>query len=134
MGKYNHHFANHFGSCRLIATGWDPHRNRDIQLHLIPGELECVGVTDGVDAWVAPIATPFLSDVHKALQALWKGEDVRFPILLPKQRPGGDPAPRRPRQRVSLDEEPEIAPRERTRRPRASIDETPAPRRARASI
>ena len=60
MGKWNHHFANHFGSCMLLAKARDEHRNRDVEVRMLPGEFEVVGVTDGTDAWIAPvIADPF---------------------------------------------------------------------------
>lgn len=70
---YNHHLKTHFGSCRLLKVGRDPHRERDVKIHAIPGEFDVVGISDGTDSWIAPIATGFLEDVRKALVQLQAG-------------------------------------------------------------
>ena len=75
--RFNHLFASQFGSCRLLKKGHDPHRNRDVRIYALPGEFEIVGMTDGVDCWVAPVATGFLEDVRKLLARIRAGEDVR---------------------------------------------------------
>lgn len=74
--RYNSHFANHFGSCRLLKTGRDPHRERDVKIYALPGEFDVVGITDGTDSWVAPVATGFLEDVRKMLQRIQSGTDL----------------------------------------------------------
>lgn len=53
--RFNHYFNTHFSSCVLLAHAHDPYRQRDVQLRLLPGEFDVVGVTDGTDAWVAPV-------------------------------------------------------------------------------
>lgn len=77
MSRYNHLFANHFGSCRLLKVGRDPHRERDVKIYAIPGEFDVVGISDGTDSWVAPVATGFLEDVRKILVRIQAGEDVK---------------------------------------------------------
>lgn len=83
--RYNHHFSNQFSACRLLKTGRDPHRERDVKIYAIPGEFDVVGITDGVDSWVAPVATGFLEDVRKMLQRIQAGEDVQ-PTTSPRRR------------------------------------------------
>lgn len=111
--KYNHYFANQFGSCRLLKTGRDPHRNRDVRIYALPGEFEVVGMTDGVDSWIAPVATGFLEDVRKLLNRIRSGEDVRAiaEAAAPARRrialPGDEPE-RTPTGRLRRRIEPEI--------------------------
>lgn len=60
MTRFNKYFANDFGSCRLIAYGYDVYREREVKVYLMPGDVENVGLTDGVDKWIAPVsADPF---------------------------------------------------------------------------
>ena len=86
--RYNHLFANHFGSCRLLKVGHDPHRNRDVKIYAVPGEFDVVGISDGTDCWVAPINTGFLEDVRKMLERIRAGEDVK-PLGLGGTTPTG---------------------------------------------
>lgn len=66
MSRFNHYFMNDFASCKLIAYARDPHRGRDVRLYLMPGHIDVVGVTDGIDKWIAPvIANPFSVDIIK---------------------------------------------------------------------
>jgi hypothetical protein len=101
--RFNNYMANHFSSCTLIARAYDKCRNRDVTLHAIPGHWDVVGVSDGVDAWVAP-AVPGLfsgtatSDVHDIIRRMKIGEPP--PALPSTARP----------QRVRLDED-DIKPR-----------------------
>lgn len=77
MSRYNRHFANHFSSCRLLAYAYDPHRQRDVKLYMIPGEVEVVGVHDGVDSWIAPALNELFSvDVKTLMRAIFDGKDV----------------------------------------------------------
>lgn len=74
MSRYNAHFANHFGGCMLLALARDPHRNRDVQLRMLPGEFDHVGVTDGTDAWIAPVAgDPFGVGIKRILDGVREG-------------------------------------------------------------
>lgn len=77
MSRYNNYFASHFSSCRLLKVGRDPHRGRDVKIYAIPGEFDVVGISDGTDSWVAPVATGFLEDVRKMLVRIQAGEDVK---------------------------------------------------------
>lgn len=52
--KYNHLFDSRFSGCLHLASYHDPHRNRNVKIFMIPGDHEVVGVSDGVDAWIAP--------------------------------------------------------------------------------
>lgn len=72
--RYNRHFENHFGSCVLLAKTHDPYRDRDVQLRLIPGEFDVVGVTDGTDAWVAPVSgDPFSLGISRIIESVRAG-------------------------------------------------------------
>lgn len=103
MSRYNHHFQNHFSSCRLLAKAHDPYRQRNVELRMLPGEFDVVGVTDGTDAWVAPVAgDPFRVNIARLI------EDVRN---------GRKPEIRKPRIRVVEASEPEIP----TTKPRRRI-------------
>jgi len=65
---FKHHIQAHFQACYKLADAKDPHRNRDVRLYLIPGEQRYVGVSDGVDAFVAPVdINPFGVDVRKLI-------------------------------------------------------------------
>lgn len=113
MASFNRFFANHFGGCKLVGIGFDPHRNRDVKLFMIPGEVEVLGVSDGVDTWVAPTSSPFLEPVTKAVRAFVGGDhDVVFPIEL--NREGRAPI-KRARTRVLVESEVIPQPRPRTR-------------------
>lgn len=94
MARYNHHFANHFGGCRLLKSGHDPHRNRPVKIYAIPGEFDVVGISDGTDAWIAPVATGFLEDVRKMLVRIQQGEDVHAVYAPSRRRIGGSPTGR----------------------------------------
>lgn len=90
MSRFNHHFNNHFSSCKLLAEAHDPHRNRDVSVYLIPGTVEVVGVSDGVDAWVAPaLAHCFSVNIPDLLRKLSVGEftgPVRRQAPMPAKR------------------------------------------------
>lgn len=82
MANYRHYFNNSFSGCMLVATGFDPHRVRDVRMYLMPGHTDVLGVNDGVDKWVAPLESPFLEPVLKALKGHWAGDRVVFPVTL----------------------------------------------------
>ena len=103
MSRYNHLINDHFRSCLLLAKAYDPHRNRQVMLRAIPGQFEFVGVSDGVDAWIAPaVASCFSVNVQRILQDLQNG---KMPVV--DQATGS-----RPRSRVlpNVLKEPEQAP------------------------
>lgn len=75
---FNEMMQTHFRACVLLAESSDPHRGRAVKLYEIPGRDDVVGVSDGVDAWVAAVATnPFSCDVARALQRLRSGDVPR---------------------------------------------------------
>ncbi len=92
MNRWNHHFENHFGSCVLL----DNCRDRAVKLYALPGEFDLVGVTDGTDAWVAPvIADPFSVKVARLLGDLRAGRPLNIAD-----------ATKRPRVRVEITPQP----------------------------
>lgn len=123
--RYNHHFANHFGSCRLLYEGRDPHRGRDVQVRLIPGEFDVVGVTDGVDAWVASTATAPSEMFDKVRRIIADIRDGKAPSALV------EPRTRRPIHLPTAEAPPPRERRRITQQDQAST-ETPAPRIRRA--
>lgn len=82
MANFKHYFNSNFSGCLLVATGFDPHRVRDVRMYLMPGIVDVVGVNDGVDKWVAPLESPFLETLLKALKSHWAGDTVAFPVTL----------------------------------------------------
>lgn len=75
MNRYKQHLADHFRSCMLLAKAYDPHRERQVQIKAIPGMFDVVGVTDGVDAWVAPaLPSLFSVNVQRILHDLQNGK------------------------------------------------------------
>lgn len=91
--RFNHYLQAHFrqGECRLIALAHDSCRNRDVRLYAVPGHWDVVGVTDGVDAWIAPAsaglffgtATGDCADLMRRLKA---GEDLPPIAGMPRPR------------------------------------------------
>lgn len=53
--RFNYEMSTHFRDCTLIAEAYDSHRERFVTLHILPGNEECVGITDGTDAWLCPV-------------------------------------------------------------------------------
>lgn len=105
MANYKTYMNSDFAACRLVGRGYDPHRQRDVRLYQIPGEVEVVGVSDGTDRWIAPLASPFLTVLHDALRAERAGDPhPTFPLTL-TQRPDAAPVGRR---RLAQDDEPVI--------------------------
>jgi hypothetical protein len=105
--RYNHYFKSGFGGCRLLYDGHDPHRNREVRVYALPGEFSVVGVTDGVDTWIASSATApseMFDRVRKALTALQEGTPVPSPTATVPRRalnlPPQDVVP--PRRRLVL--------------------------------
>lgn len=88
MNRFNQHFSTHFSSCLTLVEGHDPHRDRRVVVKAIPGEFEVVGITDGVDAWVAPITvapSALFDKVRVAMDALRKGKPMPEPTV--RRRP-----------------------------------------------
>lgn len=75
MSRYNALLSSHFSSCQLLAEARDPHRNRDVKLYKLPGEFAYVGVSDGVESWIAPaVASIFSVNVVRILQDIAAGK------------------------------------------------------------
>lgn len=55
--NWNYHMGNHFESCRLIATGYDPYCKAEVRYFMLPGNFECVGVSDGCHSHVVPLTS-----------------------------------------------------------------------------
>jgi len=87
VSKYNRFLESQFSGCRLLAHAVDNCRNRQVRVYALPGEFSIVGVSDGVDAWLAPvIADPFSVNVGRLLDRLRAGEDIKVEPL-PSKRP-----------------------------------------------
>jgi len=81
MSRFNSYFVNHFGGCRHLASTHDQHRNRDVKIYQVPGYSDVVGVTDGVDCWVAPVSHEiFKVDIKKLLADLQAGKAIHLPV------------------------------------------------------
>lgn len=131
MGKFTPYMKDHFAGlgCRLIARAYDKHRERRVTIHAVPGYYDCVGVSDGTDAWIAPAsaglffgtATGDCADLMRRLQA---GEPLPpisdFPhakqprVSLEDQDENTQPRPSRAR--LALQDDEELAPRPRRTR------------------
>lgn len=87
MNRFNQYMMSHFRDCRLLASAYDHCRHRAVRLYHIPGEFAFVGVTDGTDAWVAPVvADPFSVHVGRLLAAIQAGAPmprVRVRVAMP---------------------------------------------------
>lgn len=74
--RFNHEMNTHFRDCTLIAEAYDSHRDRHVTLHILPGNEDCVGVTDGTDAWLCPISVDaFGINIAKARSDVRDGKD-----------------------------------------------------------
>lgn len=121
MSRFNNYFANDFASCKLVAYARDPHRGRDVRLYLMPGHIDVVGVTDGVDKWICPvIANPFSVNIVQWMRNHLDGLPNPPPVP-PGQQAGRrrlviadtDQAPARPRRALLAAVEANPEPRNR---------------------
>lgn len=88
MPNFNHYMNSGFAGCKLLAHAHDNHRNREVRIYMIPGEVECVGVTDTVDRWIAPVAAePFSLPLGQVLKDLFDGKKLDLPIMAGQKRP-----------------------------------------------
>lgn len=79
--NFAHYFNNRFAACRLIAETFDQHRDRDVKIYQIPGQVDCVGVSDGIDRWIAPVAPElFQVNIHQLMRDLSDGKDIKLPV------------------------------------------------------
>lgn len=109
MNRFNSYMTSHFGACRLLAESYDLFRKRPVRIFLIPGEFEVVGVTDGTDAWIAPVSPQcFRVDVADLVKRVRAGEAVEVSrgsvgrrVLL------NDEAQEQPKRRKLIEEEPQ---------------------------
>lgn len=102
MSRYNRYFLNHFSDCRLIVEGFDEHRQRKVQVRLIPGEFDVVGISDGVDAWVAPVtvAPSYLFDkVRRIIHDLMAGKNPPAIVSRPRVKVALETPPQQPSSR-----------------------------------
>ena len=81
MSRFNSFMNGHFAGCTLIAESFDHCRNRTVKVFMLPGETEAVGVSDGTDAWIAPvIANPFSFDLIELFKKFADGIKVELPL------------------------------------------------------
>lgn len=102
MSRYNILMQDHFRTCQLLARGHDEHRNRNVEIREIPGSLDVFGISDGVDAWVAPknVTSELFERARKSLTAIYEG---REPVI--------DAPVRRKRRVLIEDDEPQTTPK-----------------------
>ena len=53
MNRWNSYMNNHFKDCQQIGQFFDPHHGHMVKVFKIPGDVENVGLSTTVDAWVA---------------------------------------------------------------------------------
>lgn len=119
MNRWNAAMASHFAGFPLIAEGFDQCRGREAKAHVIPGDPDNFGITDGTDSWVIPARAG-------AAGTIFAGFDVAAWLrrYFAGERPEPHRAAPRVRRRAALDDpDPDPAPRRR----RAALDETPSP-------
>jgi hypothetical protein len=81
MSDFKRHMNSGYAGCRLLAYARDNHRNRDVKIFQIPHEWEAVGVSDGVDSWIAPvIADPFSVNIKRLMADLQAGKPLPTPV------------------------------------------------------
>ena len=87
MANFAHYFNSRFAGCRVLAHAYDQCRERDVTLYQIPGQVECVGVSDTVDRWIAPVAPNLFNvDIMQLFRDMNAGNPVTLPLRGP--RPG----------------------------------------------
>lgn len=80
MADWKRHMNSGFSNCRLLAYARDNCRNRDVKIFQIPHVWDAVGVSDGVDSWIAPtIADPFSVNIKRMMQDLLEGKQIPTP-------------------------------------------------------
>lgn len=90
MADWKLYMSRDFAGCQLMAYARDNCRQRDVRIFKIPGEVESVGVSDGIDRWIAPvIADPFSVNIKRLMEDLCAGKP------LPHPTPPGEAKPRR---------------------------------------
>jgi len=120
MNRFNTYFNNDFAACKLLAEVFDPYRNRQVKVYAVPGHDDAVGVSDGTDKWIAPVAgDPFRINIRQ---------------LIVDVRAGGAPYRAQPpggRKKLLLDGPGQPEPPPPTRRKLLVADEQPLPIRRR---
>lgn len=130
MANFAHYFNSRFAGCQLLAEAFDQHRDRDVRIYRLPGQMECVGVSDGIDRWVAPVTPDIFSvNIHQLMRDLHDGKQISLPVRAGKAQ---EPSKRARRRLITETEAspPEADPEPVLRRPRASLAPTPTKRRA----
>lgn len=66
MNRFNSLINTHFKSCQLIHTEQDENRNRLMNFFVIQDHKDLVGISDGVDSWIAPLTEKIRKKIVKA--------------------------------------------------------------------
>lgn len=81
MANYKLYMNRDFAGCRLLAYAYDHCRLRDVRIFMMPGEVETVGVSDGTDTWIAPVAgDPFSVNIPRIMKDILDGKTVAVPV------------------------------------------------------
>ncbi len=87
MSRFNTYFNSDFSGCKLIAETHDPYRDRPIRVFWIPGEDSFVGVSDGTDRWIAPVAgDPFGINIRQVMADVRAGKSHYRPPASGRKR------------------------------------------------
>lgn len=77
MNRYNTYLTDHFRGCKLLAETFDPYRKRQVKLYQIPNYWDVVGVSDGAESWIAPVAgDPLRVNIERILRDIQEGKRV----------------------------------------------------------
>lgn len=83
MADWKRYINSGFTGCLLLAYARDHVRIRDVRIWKIPGEVDDVGISDGTDAWIAPVSADCFSvNVKRLLDDLAAGKPLAKPVPL----------------------------------------------------
>lgn len=86
MANWKTYMNSDYAGCRLLAYARDYCRNRDVRIYQIPGEVEAVGISDGVDRWIAPVkADVFSVNIARLFEDMAAGREIPKPTPLVKK-------------------------------------------------
>lgn len=81
MANWKTFINSGFSGCMLLAYARDHVRQRDVKIWLVPGERDDVGISDGTDAWIAPVSADCFSvNVKRLIDDLNAGKQIPKPV------------------------------------------------------
>lgn len=83
MADWKKYINTGFSGCQRLAYARDHVRSRDVSIWLVPGERADVGISDGTDAWIAPVSADCFSvNVARLIADLEAGRGIPKPVPL----------------------------------------------------